>query len=109
MCAKIPGLCGAGHNYKALRMPGVHCEPHLSVLEPSCKSRLRRLKHSQGTDLAKASYLTLYLDNSRLILAEDRKAVADSGDERTVRIGVQCLQRAQSSACPHSNLECPIL
>lgn len=54
------------------------------VPEPSCKSRLRRLEHSQGTDLAKA--ITLYLDNSRLILAEDRKAVADSGDERTVRI-----------------------
>lgn len=84
MCAKTPGLCGAGHNYKALHMPGVHCIPHLSVLEPSCKSRLRRLKHSQGTDLAKT--ITLYLDNSRLILAEDRKAVADSGDERTVRI-----------------------
>ena len=62
----------------------VYTEPHLSVLEPSYKSRLRRLKHSQGTDLVKAIHL--YLDNSRLVLAEDRKAVADSGDERPVRI-----------------------
>lgn len=54
------------------------------VLEPSCRSKLRRLKHSQGTDLAKA--IPLYLDNSRLILAEDRKAVSDSRDERTVRV-----------------------